>query len=129
MKFISFQKNYYLKSFLNDGKKRHPSYSFYILLEKNEKNFLFFVQLKETFQTLLGILRRFCILTDFLAHYVTFKLLGEGHFAEVISVRDKMTDEMRAVKILKKNRKEFDVNKVRHFYNFFFITVSLSYRT
>ena len=112
-----------LSSFLDDHKKKHLDYTYYITFKKNQRQKTFFVKDGITFAKLLTILKKYCILRNFNENYEILEFLGSGQFAEVYSTRNKNNDQIFAAKIFQKNSSKFSKNKVlfkKIQYKFFF---------
>lgn len=85
-----------------------------ISLEKSGNKWMFFMEEKKNYQTLIEILKKYCILSHFSSDYDIIQILGKGHFAEVFSVRKKSTNQLFAAKIFRKDSDIFQKSKVFH---------------
>jgi len=119
---------YHLKTYLTEKMrpKNQANYKYYILLEKNEIKWFFYVEKKENFRSLFNILKKFCILSNFLMDYQIFDNLGHGHFAEVYFIINNFTKQKFAAKIFTKETEKFNKNSVIVLSFFFFIIIIFS---
>ena len=81
-------------------------------MEKSQKHWMFFLEDQNTFNKLLEILKKLCVLINFSSDYEISGFLGKGHFAEVYSVKRRETEKLFAAKIFKKQSDIFQKGKV-----------------
>ena len=105
---------YHLGSFLDYHQKRHSEYTYYISLEKSNHTRFMFIHDGQTLIRLMSILKNFCVLSNFNTTYEILEFIGSGHFAEVFSVKNKVTEQLFAAKIFQKQTEKFQ--KIQVFY-------------
>ena len=88
---------------LNIFKFKEKHLKFCLALQKFGSCNIFSTDDETLFQKFVGILKKFCILSDFDGDYDTLNELGEGYFAKVYKVRNKVSHEIFAAKIFRKN--------------------------
>ena len=107
---------FHFGSFLDDHKKRHSEYTYYICFKKFNRSKYFYIEDGQVFIRLMSLLKKYCILINFNSNYEIIEFLGSGHFAEVFSVKNRATEQIFAAKIFQKTNEKFLKNQVDKLY-------------